>query len=704
MLSRLLDIIVALVGSLLLLLMLPLVALLIRLDSRGPIFFKCNRVGKNGEIFKMFKFRTMYETPTPLGASVSPQGDPRVTPVGKVLRRLKLNEFPQFLNILKGDMTLIGPRPEAPDLAPYYPPEAQEIFSVKPGLVGPNQILGRNEEEFYPTGVDARTYYLKELLPQKLPLDLQYIREKSFLLDLKYLFLGVWVTITGVIKKQHLTDNFSQIVMIIADILFCPFSFILAYLIRFETFLYFWTNPEFQTMILLTVFTRIPFLLYFGCYRTLVRYLGLQDLWRIVKGVTIGSILFVVVDYFIDGALLFGRSIYIIDWLCLTMLLIGYRLAGKFLRQYRERQGAEVLERRPVLIWGVGEEGRWCLRFLKEHQNPSYEIVGFMAEDPERHSQHLEGYKILGDHHHLEVLIQLYQIQEIFLAAPDISARTMERVENLCKQFSVSLSRFMPRTIKQLTTTPDIQLVSRNGQYPKRAVILAGGRGVRLAPVTEVIPKPLVPVGGVPILELVIRQLKAHGFQHITLAVGYMADLIRSYFGDGSRWGLKIDYSYEDQPLGTVGPLSLISGLQDTFLVMNADVLTDINYEELLKYHKTQGGLATIAAYEKTVKIDLGVIVKNGDGRIEDYVEKPTQSNLVSMGIYVFEPQVLNFINGGYLDFPDLVKLLLKKRLPVYYYLFKGYWLDIGRHDDYAQANAEFINSPESFQNGKNAA
>ena len=240
------------------------------------------------------------------------------------------------------------------------------------------------------------------------------------------------------------------------------------------------------------------------------------------------------------------------------------------------------------------------------------------------------------------------------------------------------------------------------GGSGKRAVILAGGKGVRLAPVTEVIPKPLVPVGGVPILELVIRRLKAQGFQHITLAVGYMADLIRSYFGDGSRWGVQIDYSYEDQPLGTAGPLAHISGLHDTFLVMNADVLTDINYDELLNYHKSQGGLATVAAYEKTVKIDLGVIVKNGDGSIVDYVEKPTQSNLVSMGIYIFEPQVLHYINGGYLDFPDLVKLLLKKTLPVYYYLFKGYWLDIGRHEDYARANEEIKQLADNFPLFKN--
>jgi NDP-sugar pyrophosphorylase family protein len=226
-----------------------------------------------------------------------------------------------------------------------------------------------------------------------------------------------------------------------------------------------------------------------------------------------------------------------------------------------------------------------------------------------------------------------------------------------------------------------------------RAIILAGGKGVRLAPVTEVIPKPLVPIDGKPIMEIVIRQLQRYGFKRITLAVGYMADLIRAYFGDGTKFGVKIDYSYEATPLGTAGPLALIGGLAETFLVMNADVLTDINYEELVRYHQAHRGIATIGAYEREIKIDLGVIVKDGGSRIKDYVEKPTIKHLVSMGIYVFEPQVLEFIRGyNYLDFPDLVKLLLRADLPVNSYPFGGYWLDIGRHDDYAQAAQEFGN------------
>jgi NDP-mannose synthase len=231
-----------------------------------------------------------------------------------------------------------------------------------------------------------------------------------------------------------------------------------------------------------------------------------------------------------------------------------------------------------------------------------------------------------------------------------------------------------------------------------RVVILAGGKGVRLAPLTEVIPKPLVPLGGMPIMEVVVRQLAAQGFGRLTLAVGYLSELIQAYFQDGSKWGVSIDYSLEREPLGTAGPLTRITNLSDTFLVMNADILTNLDFRDLVAHHRAQRNLATIGAYECQVKIDLGVIIKNGHGRIRDYLEKPTTTHLVSMGVYVFEPAVLSFIDGpGYLDFPDLVKRLLAADQQVGYYRFGGYWLDIGRHEDYYRASQEFDEKKVEF-------
>ena len=224
-----------------------------------------------------------------------------------------------------------------------------------------------------------------------------------------------------------------------------------------------------------------------------------------------------------------------------------------------------------------------------------------------------------------------------------------------------------------------------------QAIILAGGRGTRLAPYTTVFPKPLMPIGDVPILEIEIRQLKKHGFTRIVLAVGHLAGLIEAYFGDGSKWGVEITYSREDGPLGTAGPLALVDDPDENFLVMNGDTLTDIDYSDLMRYHLENGALSTVSVYTKDVPISLGVLELDDSGCIVDYIEKPTLKYKVSMGIYVFNKKVLNYIERGkYLDFPDLIKELIRGGENVCGYMFDGYWMDIGRHEDYSKVLEEF--------------
>ncbi len=224
-----------------------------------------------------------------------------------------------------------------------------------------------------------------------------------------------------------------------------------------------------------------------------------------------------------------------------------------------------------------------------------------------------------------------------------------------------------------------------------KAVILAGGKGTRLAPYTTILPKPLMPVGDMPILEILLRQLKRAGVDQVILTVGHLAELLRAFFGNGERLNLPICYSYEDQPLGTAGPLGLIPELNDTFLVSNGDVLTNLDFQSLLDFHRQAGGAATIAMHARQVKIDLGVIQRDGGNRITGYIEKPTYNFHVSMGIYVFEPRVLKYIPcQQYFDFPDLVLRLIENGECVIGYPFDGYWQDLGRPDDYAQAVTDF--------------
>jgi NDP-sugar pyrophosphorylase family protein len=224
-----------------------------------------------------------------------------------------------------------------------------------------------------------------------------------------------------------------------------------------------------------------------------------------------------------------------------------------------------------------------------------------------------------------------------------------------------------------------------------KAVILAGGKGTRLTPYTKVLPKPLMPIGDMPILEILLRQLKRANFDEVVLTVGHMAHLLESFFQDGERLGLRIKYSFEEQPLGTAGPLSLVQGLDDTFVVANGDILTTLDSRNLLESHRRSKAIATIATHTRQVRVDLGVIQFDGDQCVVGYQEKPTFNLQVSMGIYVFEPEVLRYIpHNQYLDFPDLVLKLVAAGERVMGYPFSGYWQDLGRPDDYEQAVQDF--------------
>jgi NDP-sugar pyrophosphorylase family protein len=227
-----------------------------------------------------------------------------------------------------------------------------------------------------------------------------------------------------------------------------------------------------------------------------------------------------------------------------------------------------------------------------------------------------------------------------------------------------------------------------------RAVILAGGRGSRLFPYTTVLPKPLLPVGNRAILDIVVRQLAAAGVPALTIATGYLAHLVRAVFGDGSDYGITIDYHEEPEPLGTAGPLAAIEGLDRTFLAMNGDVLTTLDPRALVQAHEQAGNAMTIAGSARTVRADYGVMRLDGEGpgmhRLDGYDEKPETRVVVSMGLYVLEPSALAHIPADrHYDIPDLVHALIAAGEPVGAHVHEGYWRDIGRHDDYEEAQAE---------------
>ncbi len=220
-----------------------------------------------------------------------------------------------------------------------------------------------------------------------------------------------------------------------------------------------------------------------------------------------------------------------------------------------------------------------------------------------------------------------------------------------------------------------------------KAVIQCGGMGTRLRPYTSVLPKPLMPIGSRPVLELLLKWLRRNGIQEIYITTGYLGHLIRSFCGDGSQWNINIHYTQEMEPLGTMGPLSLIRDeLTEPFIVLNGDVLTDLSLNGLIAGHRKSKAPLTIATSYRTIKMDFGVI-DEVDDTVKVFREKPTLSHLVSMGVYCMNPQILNLIPSGVpFGFDDLMLQMFEDQLPVNVYKHEGLWLDIGRVDDFQHA------------------
>jgi len=233
-----------------------------------------------------------------------------------------------------------------------------------------------------------------------------------------------------------------------------------------------------------------------------------------------------------------------------------------------------------------------------------------------------------------------------------------------------------------------------------QVIVMAGGRGTRLGPYTATFPKPLVPVGDMPILELLLRQLKAAGVTEVILAVNHLHHLLRAFFGDGERLGLAIRYSLEDQPLGTAGPIGAVLGqLDENFFVTNGDLLTTLDFAAMLKAHEQSGADATVASFRRQVKSEFGILETDAAMRMTGYLEKPVQEHLVSMGLYVLRRDAVSpfLAPGQRLDMPDLMRMLVAEGRHVLCHAPECFWLDIGRPEDYAQAQAIFDKDRGAF-------
>ena len=233
----------------------------------------------------------------------------------------------------------------------------------------------------------------------------------------------------------------------------------------------------------------------------------------------------------------------------------------------------------------------------------------------------------------------------------------------------------------------------------RQAVILAGGKGTRLAPFNTVLPKPLMPLGERSILEIVLRQLDREGFSEAVLATGYLSEIIEAFCASlEPKLNLSLRVVKEEKPLGTIGPLKWIEGLEEDFLLMNGDLLTTLPFSAVLERRREKKSLALLTVGERTVTLDFGLLETDANGAVVRYKEKPSLTNLVSYGVYAFSRDVLDWIpNQEAFDLPDLIQLLIGGNRRVDTYLYSGYWKDIGRPEDYEAAKADFLADAERF-------
>lgn len=230
------------------------------------------------------------------------------------------------------------------------------------------------------------------------------------------------------------------------------------------------------------------------------------------------------------------------------------------------------------------------------------------------------------------------------------------------------------------------------------AVIMAGGKGTRLKPFTMTIPKPLLPLGDIPILEIVLKQLVQLGVTKVVIALGHMASIFKISIGNGERFGIDIEYVIENEPLGTAGALRLINNLDENFIVMNGDLLTNFNFHGFLETHLKNNAMASIAVHERTVNIDYGVVESDNDGLLLGYSEKPIIHYKVSMGINLLNRASIEHIpQKGKFDIPEFMTRLLNLGYKVLCYPTDCYWQDIGRFDDYQKASSDFVDDPSFF-------
>jgi len=461
--KHLFDFAIALAGLLVLWPLFVAIAVLIKLDTRGPVFFRQERAGPDGATFRIFKFRTMIVGAYRSGARLTVKRDPRITSVGHLLRWTKLDELPQLLNVLLGDMSFVGPRPEDPYFTNFYAPEFRDVLAVRPGIIGPSQVDGRDETEKYPEGCEnVEEFYIKQILPEKLARDLEYVRAPSFSGDLRFLVGGFVKVALTQFKRGFFGRNRYRFAQLGGDMLLMVAAYVLANLIKFDWSL----KPELwvyagKTLAWVLVL-KPPVFVYYGLYQRTTRWLGRRDLAALVKAVSASSALLVVAATF--AVQRHSRAVFVIDWILLLLLVGGSRY---IIRSY-QNDGARREERGPfvkVLVAGAGHGGETILRSLLEDPRSKFMPVGIIDHEPHRWGALIHGVRVMGGATDIAMSARLHGVELVLVSLVDLDPVVLREITEACNKLGLEY-RLVPAISELLTqaTSEPLKKVALSSQ------------------------------------------------------------------------------------------------------------------------------------------------------------------------------------------------------------------------------------------------
>ncbi len=471
--KRLFDLLVALAGLAIASPIMLAIAILIKLESRGPIFYSCQRIGRDWKPFGMLKFRTMVENADSVDCKLCVSGDVRVTALGRFLRRTKLNELPQIFNVLVGDMSVVGPRPEDLEFTQYYKEMWDAVLSVRPGIVGPNQIANRNEEDLFPESEDPARFYLEHILPEKLERDVQYVKNQTLWRDILLLCQGIYVTLFKGFSLRSILDHPQVLKQLLLDSGLSVTAYLLANILRYEAI-----RQDLCVLVNAIVIISVSPLLFYslGLYNCSVRFFSVPDVIQVLKVSGVAGAFLVLANYFIMVGGGHSRTVFVLYPMILAGLLCSKRIIDRIVWERGELKQRGALSVKRVVVYGAGRRGAEAVKRLQFETGQN--VVGLLDDDPQKRHSGVFGCKVLGTGLDLSFLKSLYDIDRVVIAFSSYRAEELTRICSLIRNAGIDDILIQPTGLESHEESPKL-----NGQL--RQVSFSDVLGLRRIPISH---------------------------------------------------------------------------------------------------------------------------------------------------------------------------------------------------------------------------